>query len=61
MDLIICFSPCLHGNVIADHSMSGFLQYQKLTAQYYMDLMGKLERMNGTLGTMLRYLDNMQN
>eukprot|EP00063_Salmo_salar_P003888 XP_013978723.1 PREDICTED: protein brambleberry-like isoform X1 [Salmo salar] len=43
-----------------DHSMSGFLQYQKLTAQYYMDLMGKLERMNGTLGTMLRYLDNMQ-
>uniref|UniRef100_A0A3P8X7Y2 Brambleberry n=1 Tax=Esox lucius TaxID=8010 RepID=A0A3P8X7Y2_ESOLU len=44
-----------------DHSMSGFLQYQNRTAQYYMDLMGKLERMNGTLGTMLRYLDNMQN
>ncbi|XP_042178250.1 protein brambleberry isoform X2 [Oncorhynchus tshawytscha] len=43
-----------------DHSMSGFLRYQKLTAQYYMDLMGKLECMNGTLGTMLRYLDNMQ-
>ncbi|KAL1022693.1 hypothetical protein UPYG_G00031110 [Umbra pygmaea] len=43
-----------------DHSMSGFLQYQNQTAKYYMDLMGKLERINGTLGTMLRYLDNMQ-
>lgn len=40
--------------------MSGFLQHQNQTAQYYSDLMGKLERMNGTLGTMLSYLDNMQ-
>ncbi|XP_029904861.1 protein brambleberry [Myripristis murdjan] len=43
-----------------DHSMLGFLQYQDQTAQYYSDLMSKLERMNGTLGIMLHYLDNMQ-
>ncbi|XP_071767968.2 protein brambleberry isoform X2 [Centroberyx gerrardi] len=43
-----------------DHSMLGFLQYQDQTAQYYSDLMSKLERMNGTLGVMLHYLDNMQ-
>ncbi|CAL8254848.1 unnamed protein product [Merluccius merluccius] len=43
-----------------DHSMLGFLQYQDRTAQYYTDLMSKLERMNGTLGFMLHYLDGMQ-
>lgn len=41
--------------------MTVFLQYQNRAAQYYTDLMGKLEHMNGMLGTMLRYLDNMQN
>ncbi|KAJ8389033.1 hypothetical protein AAFF_G00124300 [Aldrovandia affinis] len=43
-----------------EHDLSGFLQYQDRTAQYYSELMGKLERMNGTLGFMLLYLDNMQ-
>ncbi|XP_028260469.1 protein brambleberry isoform X2 [Parambassis ranga] len=43
-----------------DHSLSEFLQYQDQTSQYYNDLMNKLERMNGTLGVMLHYLDNMQ-
>ncbi|XP_026201587.1 protein brambleberry [Anabas testudineus] len=43
-----------------DHSMSEFLQYQDQTSQYYADLMNKLERMNGTLGVMLRYIDSMQ-
>ncbi|XP_029286133.1 protein brambleberry isoform X2 [Cottoperca gobio] len=43
-----------------DHSMLEFLQYQDQTSQYYSDLMNKLERMNGTLGTTLHYLDNMQ-
>ncbi|KAM3875821.1 protein brambleberry-like [Diretmus argenteus] len=43
-----------------DHSLLGFLQYQDQTAQYHTDLMSKLERMNGTLGFMLRYLDSMQ-
>ncbi|KAM9848476.1 protein brambleberry [Aulostomus maculatus] len=43
-----------------DHSMLEFLQYQDQTSQYYSDLMGKLERMNGTLGVMLHYLDTMQ-
>ncbi|KAM4628855.1 protein brambleberry [Polymixia lowei] len=43
-----------------DHSMLGFLQYQGQTAQYYTDLMSKLERMNGTLGMLLHHLDNMQ-
>ncbi|XP_076010595.1 protein brambleberry [Genypterus blacodes] len=43
-----------------DHSMSEFLQYQDQTSRYYTDLMSKLERMNGTLGFMLHYLDNMQ-
>uniref|UniRef100_A0A665T2Z4 Brambleberry n=1 Tax=Echeneis naucrates TaxID=173247 RepID=A0A665T2Z4_ECHNA len=37
-----------------------FLQYQDQTSQYYTDLMNKLERMNGTLGVMLHYIDNMQ-
>lgn len=44
----------------SDHSMLEFLQYQDQTAQYYSDLMNKLERMNSTLGSMLHYLDNMQ-
>ena len=39
--------------------MSEFLLYQNQTARYYADLMGKLERMNSTLGAMLHYLDNM--
>ncbi|XP_061096384.1 protein brambleberry [Conger conger] len=43
-----------------EHNLSGFLRYQNRTARYYSDLMGKLERMNGTLGYMLLYLDNMQ-
>ncbi|XP_076583322.1 protein brambleberry [Chaetodon auriga] len=43
-----------------DHSMLEFLQYQDQTSQYYTDLMAKLERMNSTLGFMLRYLDTMQ-
>ncbi|XP_062308838.1 protein brambleberry [Osmerus eperlanus] len=42
-----------------ESSMSGFLLYQNQTARYYADLMGKLERMNSTLGAMLHYLDNM--
>ncbi|CAL8237999.1 unnamed protein product [Boreogadus saida] len=44
-----------------DRSMVEFLRYQDTTAQYYTDLMRKLERMNGTLGFMLHYLDGMQN
>lgn len=40
--------------------MSEFLQYQDQTSQYYTDLMDKLDRMNGTLGFMLRLLDRMQ-
>ncbi|XP_036378689.1 protein brambleberry [Megalops cyprinoides] len=43
-----------------EHNLSGFLQHQNRTAQYYTDLMRKLERMNGTLGFMLQYLDSMQ-
>ncbi|XP_048867759.1 protein brambleberry isoform X1 [Brienomyrus brachyistius] len=43
-----------------EDNLSGFLKYQNRTAQYYTELMGKLERMNGTLGYMLRYLDGMQ-
>lgn len=44
----------------ADSSMLEFLQYQDQTSHYYGDLMNKLERMNSTLGSMLRYIDNMQ-
>lgn len=44
----------------ADSSMLEFLQYQDQTSHYYADLMSKLERMNSTLGSMLRYIDNMQ-
>lgn len=40
--------------------MSEFLQYQDQTSQYYADLMGKLDRMNGTLGFVLQLLDHMQ-
>ncbi|CAL8309278.1 unnamed protein product [Lota lota] len=43
-----------------DSSMVEFVQYQDTTAQYYADLMRKLERMNSTLGFMLHYLDSMQ-
>ncbi|XP_069009070.1 protein brambleberry [Embiotoca jacksoni] len=43
-----------------DHSMSEFLEYQDRTSRYYVDLMNKLERMNGTLGVLLRYLDATQ-
>ncbi|XP_061594905.1 protein brambleberry [Cololabis saira] len=43
-----------------DTSLLEFLQYQDRTAQYYADLMAKLERMNGTLGVMLRYMDATQ-
>lgn len=42
-------------------NLNGFLQQQNTTAHFYMELMMKLERMNGTLGYMLTYLDNMQN
>ncbi|KAK7117033.1 hypothetical protein R3I94_022549 [Phoxinus phoxinus] len=42
-------------------NLKGFLQQQNATAHFYSELTGKLERMNGTLGYMLRYLDNMQN
>ncbi|XP_051548350.1 protein brambleberry-like [Myxocyprinus asiaticus] len=42
-------------------NLNGFLQQQNTTAQFYSELMSKLERMNGTLGYMLMYLDNMQN
>lgn len=41
-------------------NMVGFLQQQNNTARFYSDLMGKLERMNSTLGYLLLYLDNMQ-
>lgn len=44
----------------ADSSVVEFLQYQDQTAQYYSDLMDKLERMNSTLGFMLRHMDTMQ-
>nr|XP_020457605.1 protein brambleberry-like [Monopterus albus] len=43
-----------------DHSILELLQYQDQTSQYYSDLMNKLERMNSTLGVMLRYIDNLQ-
>ncbi|XP_072527951.1 protein brambleberry [Salminus brasiliensis] len=42
-------------------NLNGVLQQQNTTAQFYAELMGKLERMNGTLGYMLTYLDSMQN
>ncbi|XP_051975632.1 protein brambleberry-like [Xyrauchen texanus] len=44
-----------------ERNVNGFLQQQNTTAQFYSELMSKLERMNGTLGYMLTYLDNMQN
>ncbi|XP_056270514.1 protein brambleberry isoform X2 [Pseudoliparis swirei] len=43
-----------------DHSMSEFLRYQDQTSRYYTDLMNQLERMNGTLGATLHFLDDMQ-
>lgn len=42
-------------------NLNGFLQQQNTTARFYSELTSKLERMNGTLGYMLMYLDNMQN
>ncbi|XP_051739533.1 protein brambleberry isoform X1 [Ctenopharyngodon idella] len=42
-------------------NLNGFLQQQNATAHFYSELTSKLERMNGTLGYMLTYLDNMQN
>ncbi|XP_059402316.1 protein brambleberry-like isoform X1 [Carassius carassius] len=41
-------------------NLNSFLQQQNTTARFYSELMTKLERMNGTLGYMLTYLDNMQ-
>ncbi|XP_066525913.1 protein brambleberry isoform X2 [Hoplias malabaricus] len=41
-------------------NLNGVLQQQNTTAQFYRELMGKLERMNSTLGYMLTYLDSMQ-
>ncbi|XP_052453876.1 protein brambleberry isoform X4 [Carassius gibelio] len=41
-------------------NLNSFLQQQNSTAQFYSELMTKLERMNGTLGYMLTYLDSMQ-
>jgi len=40
--------------------MSEFLRYQDQTSRYYTDLMNQLERMNGTLGATLHFLDDMQ-
>lgn len=45
---------------VSDQSVAEFLLYQDQTSQYYTDLMGKLERMNSTLGFMLHLLDRMQ-
>ncbi|XP_036431371.1 LOW QUALITY PROTEIN: protein brambleberry [Colossoma macropomum] len=42
-------------------NLNGVLQQQNTTAHFYAELMGKLERMNSTLGYMLTYLDSMQN
>ncbi|KAI4905641.1 hypothetical protein NFI96_011325, partial [Prochilodus magdalenae] len=42
-------------------NLNGVLQQQNTTTQFYAELMGKLERMNSTLGYMLMYLDRMQN
>ncbi|KAM9495788.1 protein brambleberry-like isoform 1-T2 [Clarias gariepinus] len=41
-------------------NLNGVLQQQNTTVQFYAELMKKLERMNGTLGYMLTYLDGMQ-
>ncbi|XP_019740930.1 protein brambleberry [Hippocampus comes] len=43
-----------------DDSMSEFLEYQDQTLHYYTDLMGKLERMNSSLGFVLHFLDETQ-
>lgn len=44
----------------SDDSMSEFLEYQDQTLHYYIDLMGKLERMNSSLGFVLHFLDETQ-
>ncbi|XP_076863218.1 protein brambleberry isoform X2 [Brachyhypopomus gauderio] len=41
-------------------SLNGVLKQQSTTAQFYSELMGKLERVNSTLGYMLTHLDSMQ-
>ncbi|MBN3309966.1 BMBL protein, partial [Amia calva] len=43
-----------------DQNLSGFLRYQNRTARFYEDLMGKLQRMNSTLGGLVHFLDSMQ-
>ncbi|MBN3314595.1 BMBL protein, partial [Atractosteus spatula] len=43
-----------------EQNLSGFLLYQNRTAHFYDDLMGKLQRMNSTLGLLVHYLDVMQ-
>ncbi|XP_033848843.3 protein brambleberry [Acipenser ruthenus] len=43
-----------------DSNLSGFLRYQNRTARYFEQLMGNLQRMNSTLGTLLHYMDRMQ-
>lgn len=47
-------------NLVAELNLNGVLQQQDRTVQFYAELMTKLERMNGTLGYMLTYLDSMQ-
>ncbi|XP_035379543.1 protein brambleberry isoform X2 [Electrophorus electricus] len=42
-------------------SLNGVLQQQNTTVQFYGELIGKLERMNTTLGYLLTHLDSMQN
>ncbi|XP_062858781.1 protein brambleberry [Trichomycterus rosablanca] len=41
-------------------NLNGVMQQQNTTVKFYSELMAKLERMNGTLGYMLTYLDSMQ-
>ncbi|RXM29066.1 Protein brambleberry [Acipenser ruthenus] len=43
-----------------DSNLSGFLRYQNRTTHYFVQLMGNLQRMNSTLGTLLHYMDRMQ-
>ncbi|MBN3285211.1 BMBL protein, partial [Polyodon spathula] len=43
-----------------DSNLSGFLRYQNRTTRYFEQLMGNLQRMNSTLGTLLHYMDRMQ-
>ncbi|MGH0128164.1 UNVERIFIED_CONTAM: hypothetical protein FKN15_002972 [Acipenser sinensis] len=43
-----------------DSNLSGFMRYQNRTTRYFEQLMGNLQRMNSTLGTLLHYMDRMQ-